>query len=684
MSTLVLTNASSMVESIRRGQVETPFVVTAVVTFPFDDIRKNIAIRDNTGSVSMMVKETASEASSVSLGDQIRAIGRIRTSGLYNLSSAVCTNVRVLAHGPLPLPLETSAQSILDGSCRGQLVSIRGTVIDSFRDDIDTRMFFLVLDCNRETICALIASPTDISGQLRELHNAEIRIVGICSSGRTNSYRHLSGYFISVYDLNGITVINRACDLFSAPELVNSAIHDPTDVRRLGRQRSVGKVIAVAQRNKLLLKNARREVTAVNLADGEPLPAYGQTIEAVGFAETDSYRVNLVHGIWRPSTNRVEIGTENPQTVSARDILTDGQGRMRVNPLYHGETIALVGKIKEFSPVDSQAGSFETESDGFPVTVDASSVRSVLTDLRVGCTVSMTGTCLINIDPPSSHSPFPRTRGFTVVLRTPDDMTIISTPPWWTVGRLLIVIVVIAILLVAILIWNRILFKLVEKRSRQLMKEEIAHAETDLRAEERARLSVELHDTIAQNLTGVSLQLDSVQLAAECDPAALPKYIETARLSLNSCRQNLRNCLRDLRSRVCEEKSLADAIAKTLAPHKGTADVTIDCPLRTQNSSENAIHAILCIIRELVINAINHGLATKINVVGRRETDGLSFDIRDNGHGFDPVTAPGIADGHFGLQGVRERVRSLQGTFELTSKSGDGTTIRIRQLQTGF
>lgn len=263
-------------------------------------------------------------------------------------------------------------------------------------------------------------------------------------------------------------------------------------------------------------------------------------------------------------------------------------------------------------------------------------------------------------------------------------MTVISTPPWWTVGRLLIVIAVIAVLLVAILIWNRILFKLVEKRSRQLMKEEIAHAETDLRAEERARLSVELHDTIAQNLTGVSLQLDSVQLAAECDPAALPKYIETARLSLNSCRQNLRNCLRDLRSRVCEEKSLADAIAKTLAPHKGTADISIDCPLRTQNSSENAIHAILCIIRELVINAISHGQATKITIVGRRETDGLSFTIRDTGHGFDPATAPGISDGHFGLQGVRERVRSLQGIFELTSKRGAGTSVTIKQLQTNI
>ena len=119
MSALVLTNASSMVESVRRGHVEIPFDVTAVVTFPFDDIRKNISIRDTTGAVSMMVKETATEAPSVAMGDQIRAIGRIRMSGLYNLSSAVCTNIKVLAHGILPLPLESSAQSILDGSRPG-------------------------------------------------------------------------------------------------------------------------------------------------------------------------------------------------------------------------------------------------------------------------------------------------------------------------------------------------------------------------------------------------------------------------------------------------------------------------------------------------------------------------------------------------------------------------------------
>ena len=231
-----------------------------------------------------------------------------------------------------------------------------------------------------------------------------------------------------------------------------------------------------------------------------------------------------------------------------------------------------------------------------------------------------------------------------------------------------------------IFIWNRILNRLVERRSRALLKEQAAHDVADLKVEERTRLAVELHDTLAQNLTGISLQIDAAQMAAEENPNSVMPYLETARRKMQNCRENLRNCLWDLRSGAFEEKTLAEAIRRTIAPHIGTTDVHVDMDVPCRKLSDNTLHAVLCIIRELVINAIRHGKASLIGISGQLESDGLSFSVSDNGVGFDPTTRPGLSEGHFGLQGVSERARRLGGQFSIDSAPGHGTVARLSHL----
>ncbi len=149
---------------------------------------------------------------------------------------------------------------------------------------------------------------------------------------------------------------------------------------------------------------------------------------------------------------------------------------------------------------------------------------------------------------------------------------------------------------------------------------------------------------------------------------------------MRNCRENLRNCLWDLRSRAFEEKNLAEAIHKTIAPHLGKAEVHVDMDVSCRKLSDNAIHAVLCIARELVTNAIRHGKATRIRIAGQLEASGLSFTVADDGVGFDPATRPGPTEGHFGLQGISERAHRLGGTFEIASKPNQGTTATLTHL----
>ena len=267
-----------------------------------------------------------------------------------------------------------------------------------------------------------------------------------------------------------------------------------------------------------------------------------------------------------------------------------------------------------------------------------------------------------------------------MLFRSPNDLKILSRPPWWTPLRLSVVIGALLVVLSGIFVWNRMLNRLVERRSRALLKEQIAHDVADLKVEERTRLAVELHDTLAQNLTGISLQIDAAQMAADEEPGSVMPYLESARRKMQNCRENLRNCLWDLRSRAFEEKSLAEAIRKTIAPHVGKADVHVDMDVPCRKLSDNAIHDVLCIARELVVNAIHHGKAAHVRISGFMDAEGISFTVSDDGIGFDPATRPGLSEGHFGLQGISERARRLGGTFEIESGPGRGATATLRNL----
>ena len=88
-------------------------------------------------------------------------------------------------------------------------------------------------------------------------------------------------------------------------------------------------------------------------------------------------------------------------------------------------------------------------------------------------------------------------------------------------------------------------------------------------------------------------------------------------------------------------------------------------------------HTLLRVIRELVINAIRHGKATHIKVAGCRDGGGILCSVQDDGSGFDPLSAPGVTQGHFGLQGVRERIAEIKGSVTIDSHPGAGAKVTI-------
>ena len=272
---------------------------------------------------------------------------------------------------------------------------------------------------------------------------------------------------------------------------------------------------------------------------------------------------------------------------------------------------------------------------------------------------------------------FTRLNGFSIIPRSTADITILRHPPWWTTGRLLAVIGALVALLVAILAWNLSLRILAEKRGRKLFHEQAAHLQANLKVEERTRLAVELHDSISQTLTGIALLVDSAARANADGNTGAGRFLDTVRQMLASCRRELQGCLWDLRSRTFEEKDLAEAVSRTITPNVGNAKVFCRFNVPPRLLTESVTHSVLRIIRELVVNAVRHGHATSVRIAGEYQGGTLRFSVADNGEGFDAYATPGPAQGHFGLQGIRERLNDFNGHMKIRSVPGKGTKVSV-------
>ena len=264
-----------------------------------------------------------------------------------------------------------------------------------------------------------------------------------------------------------------------------------------------------------------------------------------------------------------------------------------------------------------------------------------------------------------------------VTTRNDESAQVFKLPRYLTAFNVILFAAGLLILFLSILAWNTLLRRLVDRRSRELTNERLASFASSLKVEERTRLAVELHDTIAQTLTGVSLEIDAARDFSRTNAAEMERHLDCASRTLNSCRTELRNCMWDLRNQTLEDISMDEAIRRTLAPHLAGVDLAVRFAVARDLFSDNTALSILRIIRELTLNAVRHGKATSIKVAGCIEEGKLLFSVRDNGCGFEPSSIPGVEQGHFGLQGVTERVETLGGTLMIDSSPGAGTRAGI-------
>lgn len=200
-------------------------------------------------------------------------------------------------------------------------------------------------------------------------------------------------------------------------------------------------------------------------------------------------------------------------------------------------------------------------------------------------------------------------------------------------------------------------------------------------ADERSRLAAEIHDTIAQGLTGIIAQLQAVTSTAGIDPELAAEHVVRATVLARHSLGEARRSVRDLLPAALEHDDLPGALKKTVTTWSQRTGVRAEF---TVTGTAEPLHdevgaTLLRIAEEALANAGRHAAANRAGVTLSYMGDEITLDVRDDGRGFDPVALPPYRGaGGFGLGGMRARAERIAGTVEVETGPGLGTAVCAR------
>lgn len=244
----------------------------------------------------------------------------------------------------------------------------------------------------------------------------------------------------------------------------------------------------------------------------------------------------------------------------------------------------------------------------------------------------------------------------------------------------------------ALLILGSMVISLQQKRAHArtqalLLELNAAHAQLSayaLRVEEltmvteRQRLARELHDTLTQGIAGLIMQLEAVN--AYFSKGQADRAHEIVLSTMTRARTVLtetRYVLQDLRADSPRSDDLAEMVQEEIDCFTSNTGIPCEASLSALTATPDAQSGhVLRAISEGLANIARHAQAHQVWICTREREDVLEIEVRDDGIGFDPATVA-TRPGHYGLAGLRERVRLIGGQLAILSSPGQGTRISI-------
>jgi len=186
--------------------------------------------------------------------------------------------------------------------------------------------------------------------------------------------------------------------------------------------------------------------------------------------------------------------------------------------------------------------------------------------------------------------------------------------------------------------------------------------------EGRRQLERNIHDGAQQQLVALAVKLRLADVVLDRDPARAHAFLGELREETNDALENLRDLARGIYPPLLADEGLAPALEAQARRSPVPVRVSRDGIGRYPQDVEATVY--FCVL-EALQNVTKYANASGVDIDIRQRDDALTFEIRDDGIGFDPATAPRGT----GLQGMADRVEAVGGTFHVRSAPGSGTTV---------
>jgi NarL family two-component system sensor histidine kinase YdfH len=198
-------------------------------------------------------------------------------------------------------------------------------------------------------------------------------------------------------------------------------------------------------------------------------------------------------------------------------------------------------------------------------------------------------------------------------------------------------------------------------------------------SQERQRMARELHDTLAQGLAGLIMQLEAADSHLDSgDPARAQAVVQQATQRAKTTLREARRAIQALRSSMLDQESLIDALGREVEGFAATTDVRAAFQVDggIPDLAPEAAQSILRIVQAALSNVARHARAHQVRVQLAQPDGMLQVMVQDDGVGFDAAEALS-RPGCYGLAGMHERAERLGGTLHVASKPGAGTTVTL-------
>ncbi len=666
LTTAAAVRALSATDAATAMSVRLEGVVLAVPEGP------SLVLWDNTDGI--YVSRSAAPLGRFTPGDWI-AIEGITDAG--NFAPMVKADVvRQLGTKPLPTPLHTTIPDVAGGGFDAKWIELEGIVRNCVAttadpDDVDDPATLSNLRAAPRKSSLLTVAAGDVQLRVRvsaildpaAVVDARVRFRGVCFNvhNTQRQFVRASVFVSSASDLVVLTPppsdpfslpLKRAAELlqFNPSGFSNHRVH----VRGVVTRHQAG--------NALWIRDGLRGMQVVSSQAGRVSP--GDEVDIAGFVVRGKYSPSLEDAVFRPLAS----GTP-PEPLSIANL---------------AEAIAHEADLVR---IDARLRDLRSTPEGLELTLDWETIKlqallpkAAATDRsrwEPGSLLRLAGICTLAPGPLVPNNGMWLVDGFQILLRDAADVTVLESPPWLNGRRLTQLLGAAAIFLIGglVILWLHSRRQMAEREVERRM----AEAEFAAILGERNRMARDIHDTLAQGLNAVSMQLELAKNNAPQGSNAVLPHVSTAHTIVRSCIAEARESIWNMRSHALEKADLAGALESVLRQMSEglpiSAKVEVIGPRR--RLAPQLENDLLRIGQEGISNALKHAAASQLTLRLEYDPGCVRLRIIDDGRGFD-VTAAHRTSSRFGLEGIRERVENMTGTLRVGRVAGgQGTELLV-------